>query len=193
MELEDKLQEAEDKLRTQYYKAAVLQSRPGDQTAAVDMTALYDVACQQEQPTPEQCLEATLQMFPARCEILESAWKSAREMPQFKNGRRLLDMLRRLMTQYFDAMKTDGDNSARKVFSADEYSAMESETVMRTPSLRDKRIFARNGHSIEMFRHLKMGKKDNVELTLRVHFAWLATENKLVIGYCGEHLPIASR
>lgn len=193
MELEDKLQEAEDKIRTQYYKSAVLQSRPGGQIAAVDLTAIYDIACQQEQPTPEQCLEVTLQAFPNRCEILESAWKSAKEMPQFKNGRRLLDMLRRLMTQYFDAIKTDGDNSARKVFSADEYSAMESETVMRTPNLRDKRVFVRNGDSIEMFRHLKMGKKDNVELTLRVHFAWLASESKIVIGYCGEHLPIASR
>lgn len=194
MELEDQIQDLEDKLRAQQYKTSLLQSRSAE-TAAVasDLSHIFDLACRQEQPSPEDCLEAVLQAYPLRCEVLDSAWKSAKEMAQFKNGRRLLDMLRRLMTNYFDAIQEDGDNSARKVFSADEYSAMESETVMRTPSLRDKRIFTRGTEQLEMFRHLKMGKKDNVELTLRVHFAWLSAEKKIVIGYCGEHLPIASR
>ncbi|WP_147328313.1 hypothetical protein [Duganella sp. BJB475] len=194
MELEDQVKELEDRLRTQLYKATVLEHRSGEVTpTSTDVSLLFDLACRQDQPSPEECLMTISNAFPTKCEVLESAWKSARDMGHFKNGRRLLDMLRRLMEQYFDAMKSEGDNSARKVFSADEYSANESETVMKTPSLSAKRVFIRKGSEIEMFRHLKMGKKDNVELTLRVHFAWLPAESKIIIGYCGEHLPISSR
>ncbi len=81
---------------------------------------------------------------------------------------------------------------ARMVFSSEEYSANESETVENSPTLSAKRRFTYKGDSIDMFRHLKIGKVDNVAHTLRVHFAWIPTEKKIVIGHCGEHLPISS-
>jgi len=45
---------------------------------------------------------------------------------------------------------------------------------------------------VEMFRHLKIGIADDPTQTIRVHFHWDATRRKIVIGHCGEHLPVAS-
>lgn len=90
------------------------------------------------------------------------------------------------------AEKIGGDVKARMVFSSEEYSANESETVENSPTLSAKHRFTYKGDSIDMFRHLKIGKVDNVAHTLRVHFAWIPTEKKIVIGHCGEHLPISS-
>ena len=40
-----------------------------------------------------------------------------------------------------------------------------------------------------MLKHLKIGIKDSLSETLRVHFEWLADEKRIVIGHCGGHLP----
>jgi hypothetical protein len=36
--------------------------------------------------------------------------------------------------------------------------------------------------------HLRIGTKDSIADTLRVHFRWFADEQKIVIGHCGKHL-----
>jgi hypothetical protein len=43
-----------------------------------------------------------------------------------------------------------------------------------------------------MFSHLKIGVDSDLANTIRVHFFWDAEEEKIVIGYCGLHLPIQS-
>ena len=192
MELEDQVQELLDKIRSLEYKNQALRPATGSTSNVVDYGFFLDLATNGGQPSPEECLQAISAAYPARCEILDSAWKSAKEMSSFQNGRRLLALLRRLVTDYFDALLEGGDNNARKVFTSDEYSATESETVQNSSTLSEKRVFFRNGQPIEMFRHLKIGKADNVTHTLRVHFAWISSERKIVIGHCGEHLPIAS-
>jgi len=40
-----------------------------------------------------------------------------------------------------------------------------------------------------MLKHLKIGTKDSLSETLRVHFEWIAKEGCIVVGHCGGHLP----
>ena len=49
---------------------------------------------------------------------------------RFINGRDLLDLLKRLVTDYRSKLMSGGDNHARRVFGKNEYAAKESETVM---------------------------------------------------------------
>lgn len=39
-----------------------------------------------------------------------------------------------------------------------------------------------------MEKHLKHGVKGSLAEILRVHFEWIASEKKIVIGHCGKHL-----
>ena len=131
-------------------------------------------------------------MYGGECIVLESAKESARDMNRFEHGRRLLDMLRRLVTEYREKLIAGGDNEARKVFGNNEYAAKESETVMGNQAMRRLRTFAYEGKPVEMFRHLRIGIEENVAKTIRVHFHWDSKRDKIVIGYCGEHLSVAS-
>ncbi len=101
-------------------------------------------------------------------------------------------MLRRLVTEYRDKLLEGGDSKARLVFGKNEYAATESETVMGNKAMRRARTFEYRGESVEMFRHLKINVEDDVTKTIRVHFHWDAERSKIAIGYCGEHLPVAS-
>ena len=59
--------------------------------------------------------------------------------------------------------------------------------------MRRERAFNYEGETVEMFRHLKIGVGDDATRTIRVHFHWDADREKIVIGYCGEHLSVSSR
>lgn len=154
--------------------------------------SLLHLACRSDQPTPSECLDAIAQTYGDRCIVLDSAVDSAREMNRFIYGRRLLDMLRRLVTEYRDRLFDGGDNNARLVFGKNEYAATESETVTSNKAMRRARTFEYLGEQVEMFRHLKINVEDDVTKTIRVHFHWDASHSKIVIGYCGEHLPVPS-
>ena len=86
-----------------------------------------------------------------------------------------------------------GDNQARTVFGKSEYAAKESETVMGSKAMRRERTFEYEGEQVEMFRHLKIGVDDDATRTIRVHFHWDSDREKIVIGYCGEHLSVSGR
>lgn len=186
-------EELEDQIRALKFKSrrnGYVSTRP--EKCSEEVLGLLEFACRSDKPTPRDCLELIESIFSDRCEVLPSAFKSAEEVEDFAQARRLLDMLRRLMTSYIEAIKEGGDNKAMEVFTNSEYAANESETVMSSPALRQKRIFSRNGQEVCMFRHLKIGKADDTRKTIRLHFAWLPDEEKIIIGYCGEHLPIKS-
>ena len=51
--------------------------------------------------------------------------------------------------------------------------------------------FAYEGEQVEMFRHLKIGMEANVAETGCI-FTGIPKRKKIVIGYCWEHLPVAS-
>jgi hypothetical protein len=139
-------------------------------------------------PSLEESLQVIAHLFAERVVILDSAWKAARGAVAFQNRPKAFELLRILVTSYWQAL-TDGrgDNEARKVF-GNAYASRESETVETNRRARDLRTFIYDGQPIEMWKHLKIGRKPSVAETLRIHFEWDARRNKIVIGHCGGHL-----
>jgi hypothetical protein len=169
-----------------------LDSAGGGRTSKLDAEVLLKVACSPDPPTPLECIGVIENVYGDKCIVLESAKESARDVDRFEHGRRLLDMMRRLVTEYRGKLIEGGDNEARKVFGNNEYAAKESETVMGNQAVRRLRTFTYEGKQVGMFRHLKIGIETNVSKTIRVHFHWDSEREKIVIGYCGEHLPVVS-
>lgn len=142
--------------------------------------------------TPVEALRTAAQLFANRIVVLPAAYESAEKVDRnFKRGGKLLKLLLKLGTDYYDVLTEKGDAEARKVFSPSEYSACESDTV-RSGGLGRLRDFVYNGESVRMEQHLKIGIAADTSVTLRCYFAWIAEERKFVVGYCGEHLPVAS-
>ena len=167
----------------------------GVQSSAVGSDDLNDrllgLVCVNDPLSPFDCITLIKDTYSEKCIVLTSAKASARKMDRFVYGRSLLDLLRRLVTDYRSKLMKDGDNEAKKVFGKHEYAAKESKSVMSNKALRRRRTFEYGGHEVEMFRHLKIGVGDDLTKTIRVHFHWDASGKKIVIGYCGEHLPIS--
>lgn len=195
-EAKAKLDEAKASVTQKTYTIEALKDQLDNAGAGrathLDAESMLQLACRSEQPSPSECLDAITQVYGDRCIVLDSALESAREMNRFIYGRKLLGMLRRLVTEYRDKLLEGGDSKARLVFGKNEYAATESETVMGSKVMRRARTFEYRGESIEMFRHLKINVEDDVTKTIRMHFHWDAERSKIVIGYCGEHLPVAS-
>lgn len=144
------------------------------------------------QVMPSEALRIAASLYPERICVLESAEASASEADRhFRNGRRLLRLLLKLATDYFDVLVEKGDAEARKVFSNSEYAATESDTVKNGP-LGLKREFTYAGKRLRIEQHLKIGTAADKARTLRCYFAWVPETKKLVIGHCGEHLPVSS-
>lgn len=156
-----------------------------------DIEWLLELAYRTDQPRPEDCLKTIEMLLGDNCIVLDTAKKSAQDANTFKNGRRLLNILKRLVVEYRQALITGGDNCARTVFRRNEFAAKESETVMKNKYMKRARTFEYRGKNIEMFRHLKIGSADDKSHTIRVHFHWDSDRKKIVIGYCGKHLPIS--
>jgi len=139
---------------------------------------------------PEQILEVLEDQFSHRLVILPTARQSARAAEKFRHRRRLAQVLLKLVTEYWTELQMGhGDVDARKVL-GEYYAAHESETVANSPRLRRARTFLYEGRSLYMSQHLRIGVKDGTAETIRVHFAWDEPSRMIVIGYCGEHLPI---
>jgi hypothetical protein len=167
-------------------------SRAGGRAEGVSAATLLDMALRNDPPLPLECLDLIESAYGEHCIILPSARSSAEQMDRFINGRELLGLLKRLVTDYRSKLMAGGDNQARTVFGKNEYAAKESETVMGNKTMRRKRTFLYDGEEVEMFRHVKIGVDDDVTRTIRVHFHWDAGKGKIVIGYCGEHLAVSS-
>jgi hypothetical protein len=194
--LNDDLNDANDDLRKREFDLAALKDQlsraGGGRSQVFDGAPLLKLASRREEPSPLQSIQAVEQVYGDRCIVLESARTSAGRVGGFVYGRDLLDMLVRLVTDYRDALMDGGDSKARTVFGKSEYAAKESETVMSNKSMRRERTFAYDGEDVEMFRHLKIGVDDDATRTIRVHFHWDGEREKIVIGYCGEHLTVAT-
>lgn len=167
---------------------AIESSSDEDRSGSVHVGSLDAIAF----PTPEKCLQVLVESYPSRIVVLDSAWKSSRKSESFKHSQRLASLFEKLATEYFEKISSGPDSEARKVFSPNEFSARESETVMNNDEMCKKRTFEYMGESVLMLRHLKIGVADSVLDTIRVHFHWDNTQRKIVIGHCGPHLPISS-
>ncbi|MCF6219221.1 MAG: tektin family protein [Gammaproteobacteria bacterium] len=162
------------------------------QTATLDIASILELLIRPGQPTPLECMDLIESFYPDTCIVLPSAKDSARKVSNFMYGQKLLGLLRSLVTEYIEKLKQGGDNIAKSVFGKNDYAANESETVESNPNMRKKRRFEYNGEMVEMFRHLRIGREEDTTKTIRVHFYWDAKNGKIVIGYCGEHLPVST-
>lgn len=192
---EIKYKEALDEVRRKEFDISTLKDQLKNigytQNTTVDIDHILDLLIRPGQPTPLECLNLVEVLYPNSCIVLSSAKESALKVPNFTLGQKLLGLLRTLVTEYIEKLKQGGDNLARNVFGKNDFSANESETVESNPEMRKKRIFEYNGEKVEMFRHLRIGREDDTTKTIRVHFYWDAKNEKIVIGYCGEHLPVS--
>ena len=157
-----------------------------------DAEPLVKLIARTEAPSPLECIELIEQLYGGTSIVLDSAKTSARKASGFRRGRYLLDLLLRLVTSYRSALLEGGDSKARLVFGRNEYAAKESETVMNSSSLARYRTFRYDGTDVKMFQHLKIGAADDPTQTIRVHFHWDSDRELIVLGHCGEHLPVPS-
>jgi hypothetical protein len=138
--------------------------------------------------TPEDCLDLVARTFPDRLVVLESARESARRAETFSHCSELLDLLHTLVTGYYEALASGkGDNVAAKVFGKAHFAATESQTVKNNKRAIAERTFVYKNESYVMWSHLKIGYKESPAETIRVHFEWIASEKRIVVGWCGEH------
>ncbi|MBP2850798.1 hypothetical protein [Dickeya oryzae] len=141
--------------------------------------------------TPVSVLSILEILLPSNVVVLKSAYTSARNSSGFKHGQRLLFLLYKLSTEYLSAFLEGGDNEAKSILGA-AYSANESESVERSKQLSEMRIFEYEGNKIKMFKHVRIGVAHNKADTIRAYFDIDLENKKVVIGYCGEHLPVQS-
>lgn len=121
-----------------------------------------------------------------RLVVLPSAKKSALEADDFLHGKRLADLVNRLIYPYLDALKSGKpDAEARKIFGKN-FAAKESQGVEQSRALRAQRQFEYNGKLHYFQRHLGIGKSYGTANTVRLYFEVI--DEKVVIAYCGEHL-----
>jgi hypothetical protein len=138
-------------------------------------------------PTLEQSLTIIRTLFPDRIVVLDSAVASARESEAFRYGKKAFDLLWKLATGYWPAMASGGgDAEGRKVFGQNAYAQNEANALSNDGKRR--RIFEYKGQDILMEKHLKIGVKDSLAETLRVHFEWVSADKVIVVGHCGKHL-----
>ena len=193
--LEDELRDTQDELRRKAFELSTVKGQLSaagtDKSVDFDPAPLLRLLARKGQPSPLECLDIIEQYHRDKCTVLDSARRSARKS-KFINGCELLDLLIRLVSKYRAGLLDGGDGKARLVFGKNEYAAKESETVTANPAMRRRRTFSYDGRRVEMFRHLKIGIADDPTQTIRVHFHWDGTRRKIVIGHCGEHLPVAS-
>ena len=157
------------------------QKKLSSNDSAQDLEILRKLASS-ENFTVTECFILIERYAGNRVSILPNAWKTAKSTDSvYKNGRKLLGMLYRLVTAYLDLYICEGDAKARSVFGS-QYSAQESDTVVNSKKI-NHRIF----DGITMTQHLKL------DYSHRLYFSVDKEKKKIIIGYCGKHLPISSR
>lgn len=194
LEREEAIQDLERKARESAYFQSQ-KSDPQDATTAGESIPLdlLEIASNNRSPSPEQCLNVLAKLYPRRLVVLPSAVQSAQEASGFAQGRRLLDMLNRLVTDYLPEYLSGGDVQARSTFTNNEFAATESDTVAKNRKYRSYRIFEFEGKEIEMLKHLKVGVADDPNSTIRVHFEVDQSSQRIIVGHCGSHLPLPGR
>ena len=129
-----------------------------------------------------------------RLVVLPSAKRSADEVPaEFHAGTKLLQLLMRLSMLWLPKFLEEGDAVARKIFTNNTYSAKETKILQSSKRLMQSRTFTYRGREVSMIRHLCIGIKRDTSRTLRAYFDVDQEEGKVVLGWCGEHLPLASK
>ncbi len=125
-----------------------------------------------------------------RVEILESAWKSARESDKADFGR-TQEVARQtllLATDAVDCFRQGGTSLGgclRQMF-GNAYADNEGENLSKA-GLR-RRTFDYRGKPVVMLQHLKIGIGWNKGETFRAHFLFDRETGKVILGHFGKHL-----
>jgi len=141
-----------------------------------------------DEPSLTEALALIGLLFPDRVVILDSASKSARDADGFQHPRRAFGLLATLCGDYWDALAAGKSDAEARGVLGNAFSARESETVEKNRKARALRTFTYKGNEIEMMMHLRIGVKPSRHEAWRCHFEWDATDKRIVIGHCGEHL-----
>lgn len=147
------------------------------------------VAVLKGNPSLQQTVNLVATLYSDRIIFLETAKGSAKESDRggFRQGAKAFELLQKLATDYWQQL-ADGksDQQAKAVFGQNAYAANEASALSNDGKRR--RTFSYRGREFLMEKHLKHGVKDSLAETLRVHFEWLASEKRIIIGHCGKHL-----
>ena len=193
-QLQAEIERYESQLKSLRWKAetstAALQTRTLRQSAisAEVMDVFLDIVAQAL--TPRQSLEVISRLFAERIVVLPSALKAADESASFHERAKLFELLWKLVNDYWCQLASGaGDIEARKVF-GNSFAATESEVTESNGKALACHTFTYQGKPMVMMKHLRIGVKHSVQETIRVHFEWLADEQKIVVGHCGPHLSL---
>jgi uncharacterized membrane-anchored protein YhcB (DUF1043 family) len=163
-------------------KFALQEKKPAQTPALAGDSAVRDavaVSLGQGISSVEDMLRLVGGLYPERIVVLESAYKSAKASHTFRSPERALKLLLDLAGKYWEALSDGkGDGEARKVFGTS-YAAREAEILSREALKR--RTFKYGGSAVEMLKHLKIGVKDTVAETLRIHFEGLPMKGRLLL------------
>ena len=191
MKKEDVIAELEDQIRRERYRPGYIPNEnETDHSDPKTLKLAIKLLAEAQEPNPQEGLSLLQATFQDKVVVLESAFESAAKSAPFQHKRRLFNLLLRLATEYRDRLQSEGDNSARQVFTPSEFAATESDSILASKEMMRSRTFEHQGTAIAMPRHLKIGVADDISKTIRVHFHWDADSGKIVIGYCGPHLPV---
>lgn len=152
------------------------------------ITPTADILARVQDPiTPEMALTLASATRPL-LRVIPGAKSSARKSAGFRHGRKLLELLLGLGGEYAQALSNGQPDGVARAVLGDAYRAQESEGALSSKECRQARTFIVDGEPVLMKQHLAIGIADSPAETLRVHFAWM--NGCIVIGHCGEHLPL---
>lgn len=128
-------------------------------------------------------------LFPQRLIIHEEAYDSAKKYEAFKEYARAWEVLTALATTLYD-MKFSGEGVINESLFTNitgyEITMSESRMTSRDNSLVNLRKRNYKDEILDISPHIKWGNKP--PKCLRLHFAFVAKERKILIGYFGEHI-----
>jgi len=148
-----------------------------------------------EESDSPNSISAALSVAESECKNLlffEDARRSAKKC-EYDNPGRLINVLRIM------------DNEAEKWFGLEEGTGSYDDVLKKTglDIAESDSYTARNAHprmfktrneqgkqvKTEMLRHVKLGVSQNPKRTMRIHYEAVRANHKVLIGYCGKHLP----
>ncbi|MGG2621973.1 hypothetical protein [Pseudomonas aeruginosa] len=169
-----------------------LQKRPDQPLGCADedLAALSCRIARGRRLSPEEVLRFYSYTAKDRVEILDSAWKSARNAEHFAQPDKLIEMLGRLFFDYLDEVRKGEPMGkvGREMFS-NGFAARESQTVQVTTQMRAQREFVYQGAPRFFEYRLRVGNGWGPVESMRVYFDVL--DNRVVVAYVGPHLEQA--
>ncbi|MCC6738419.1 MAG: hypothetical protein IT452_05190 [Planctomycetia bacterium] len=192
-DLEQAVEKAKDDLKNDSWRREDAESRL--KSAQRDMEGLRAQAealrrLEEFPSSLEKVLDFVEAAFPGRIYFHKRARESARKC-SFSDLDKAWRMLRAMATllyeYYFEEKLVLKEICTRfKNASGFELAVGESEGTMNVARLADQRILEHDGVMLNISTHVKSGSRPKD--CLRVHYAALSAERKIIVGHCGDHL-----